>query len=89
MKTNFTPAPWVVTEVEPCVCSWTFDFEKMNIGSCIHNSEMKANINLIAAAPEMYEMLREFINLVENDSSEDFLYKFNEINELLAKARGE
>jgi hypothetical protein len=38
---------------------------------------------------EMYEMLNHFVECVENDSSEDFLYRFHEVKALLAKARGE
>jgi hypothetical protein len=38
---------------------------------------------------EMYAMLEEYVQMVEDDRSEDFLYKFHEVAELLKKARGE
>jgi hypothetical protein len=52
-------------------------------------SEVTANAHLIVAAPDMYYALCEFIELVERDSSEDFLYKYQDVKRLLAKARGE
>ena len=39
--------------------------------------------------PKLYAALDKFISLVDDDSSEDFLYKYQEIKELLAEARGE
>lgn len=56
--------------------------------------EAKANAHLIAAAPEMYEMLSEIKQVIESGHElgemvsrvQDF---GEEINELLAKARGE
>lgn len=48
-----------------------------------------ANAHLIAAAPEMYEMLKLAISLMDGDSIEDFGYQYQEIQTLLTKARGE
>ena len=51
--------------------------------------ESIANANLIAAAPEMYEMLEKYVKYVEYDRSEDFLCEFQNIVALLTKARGD
>lgn len=40
---------------------------------------------LVEENAELREMLSDYVHLVENDSSEDFLYRFNEIKELLNK----
>jgi hypothetical protein len=48
----------------------------------------KANAHLIAAAPEMYEML-EMLNSMPTDGAKEFLESSNAVTELLAKARGE
>lgn len=102
METKFTPAPWVVWGSDIGVVDRSDSqsngmmlqvayADMYNFGDDIgeNNETGKANAHLIAAAPEMYEMLSYFIILVEKDSSEDFLYKFNEIKELLSRARGE
>lgn len=44
---------------------------------------------LIEASPCMYEMLECILSHIEDDRSEDIAYKYNEIKDLLAKARGE
>ena len=86
MKTSFTPAPWFIEQVEPLVCSWTFNFEKMNNKGFVSSDEFIANANLIAAAPEMYELLTECAHELELHGNDKLS---QEINELLAKARGE
>lgn len=48
----------------------------------------KANSNLIAAAPEMYEMLEMLISMPTYDAKH-FLESDDSILKLLAKARGE
>lgn len=42
-----------------------------------------ANAHLIAAAPEMYALLEDYVQLLEFDG-----YHVNDIKDLLAKARG-
>ena len=61
-----------------------------NIESMVYcDDEAAANAQLIAQAPAMYQMLNSYMELVKDDRAEDFLYKFKEIERLLAKARGE
>lgn len=71
-----------------------FDYSKSKIETVAEwitgpFKESRSNAALIAAAPEMYKILDNFIGCVENDSSEDFLYKYRDIKQLLARARGE
>lgn len=47
------------------------------------------NAHLMAASRKLYEKLAKFVALVEDDSSEDFLYEFHDVVALLARARGE
>ena len=58
-------------------------------GCVIPKSEDIANQDLIAAAPEMYEMLNRWVNSVDcvDDNYQDGLKE--ETIELLAEARGE
>lgn len=51
--------------------------------------EAIANANLIACAPDMYEMLELAMSLMDGDSIEDFAYQYKEIKSLLKRARGE
>jgi hypothetical protein len=55
-------------------------------------SEATANAHLIAAAPEMYSLLSGIAELSNGDMGslvDGMLCKFNDIDILLAKARGE
>ena len=88
MKTSFTPAPWFIEQVEPLVCSWTFNFEKMNNKGFVSSDEFIANANLIAAAPEMYEMLKYLTDMNPEDTKL-YIENSDDILNLLAKARGE
>jgi hypothetical protein len=54
-------------------------------GDCTNNPKVEANAHLIAAAPEMYEMLNNIAISMECEHGVDT----NAIFELLAKARGE
>jgi hypothetical protein len=81
-EAKFTPAPWVMHEPQGLSCSWSFDFEAMELGISIELDEFKANTSLIESAPEMYEMLAEInyqLGAVYGDR----------IADLLSKARGE
>lgn len=51
----------------------------------IETDEDKANAHLIAAAPDMYKMLKECIQVFGEDND----YMVEEIEGLLAKARGD
>lgn len=59
------------------------------INDCRFDVLNKHDAQLIKTAPKLYAALDEFISLVKGDSSEDFLYKYQEIKDLLAEARGE
>ncbi|AUR91928.1 hypothetical protein NVP1167O_32 [Vibrio phage 1.167.O._10N.261.51.F2] len=52
---------------------------------CVIHEQQKANANLIASAPEMYDLL----NSIENDSEQVPEWLFERIQLVLAKARGE
>ena len=54
------------------------------VGDSDDNTDCKANANLIAAAPEMYEMLDKLLRPYGREDVSD-----EEISKLLAKARGE
>ncbi|AUS00805.1 hypothetical protein NVP1278O_70 [Vibrio phage 1.278.O._10N.286.54.E8] len=88
-EAKFTKGPWKLSENRD---SYLIASENTGFSICyttLSEDVDKYNANLMAAAPEMYEFLDIFVKLVEDDSSEDFLYKFNDIKLLLAKARGE
>lgn len=52
-------------------------------------SESEANAHLIAAAPEMYAMLSALSGQLESEWPQDAKIFLNDIDALLAKARGE
>ena len=92
-KPQFTSGPWHVSENQPTVvgtqekvvCKCELDW---NLGA----RERKANAALIAAAPEMYDLLQKVVNLevltgywdIKNNCS-----LRESIQKLLKKARGE
>ncbi len=87
METKFTKGTWSVTG------QFRLDVEGGYITTQLSGSldstvlEREANAHLIAAAPDMYAMLKgmyETLCLIGDDGEEA-----NEINELLKKARGE
>jgi hypothetical protein len=51
--------------------------------------ELKANAHLIAAAPEMYEMLEDAAHALSHELTENNKAHIEAIRQLLAKARGE
>ena len=95
-ETKFTKGPWVVSEHEDEVSVFMgeavdspHEYNCSDVWVCdsywSENDETAiANANLIAAAPEMYQMLKK---LVEPYGMEDFSHE--EVENLLAKARGE
>lgn len=85
-EAKFTKGPWSVGGLCPSrVYGMQREDKQVLIaetGTVLHNSG--ANCHLIAAAPEMYEMLsRISVQYVCMDDD------FNTIQQLLAKARGE
>jgi hypothetical protein len=86
---KFTKGEWVIEEVEEagfrntnslCLCVVTRDFDVISPVLGIRNNH---DAHLIAAAPEMYKLLESL-----SDYDENQMHK-KEINELLAKARGD
>ena len=59
------------------------------VSDSLDDEEMEANAHLIAAAPEMYELLEDYVSFVERGDAEGFNQMFCVVKELLAKARGE
>ncbi|AUS01382.1 hypothetical protein NVP1284A_55 [Vibrio phage 1.284.A._10N.286.55.A5] len=89
-ETKFTKGEWVVDYDNNSSCEWYYTgpakVEYSYRASAIEYSEALANAHLIAAAPEMYELLDSLY--VHLDFIGDERYK-NNIKNLLAKARGE
>ena len=103
-KANFTPGPWSVTrncvdtiEVVFGGGSYFRGDAYLNIQpvsslsnfECIHSGgTAEANAHLIAAAPDMYDMLRSLSEMSPEDAKL-FLENTSDITDLLTKARGE
>lgn len=84
-ETKFTKGPWRVGGSQPSrIYGWLRDDKEVVVAACGSVIEQAAyNTYLIAAAPELYELFDEM-------STYDECQRFkNQINELLAKARGE
>lgn len=85
-EANFTKGPWIFVQEDGCR-----KLKSTNgLGAMMCDEEyypwVPNNVSdwyLIAAAPEMYEMLDKLSDMDENQMMK------KEINELLAKARGE
>ena len=96
MDTKFTKGLWTHQKGD----DWIYDDSKDDQVICCampvnNNYEVRrANAHLIAAAPDMYELLKEFLPMDEDGNGE---FQYNEgseylgkkVTELLAKARGE
>lgn len=88
-KNKWSPAPWKFTPPGPA--------DANGYGVCAlwgepGSDEQIANSHLIAAAPEMYEMivdLRHAISMAGINHPVDNVEVLNSIDKLLAKARGE
>ena len=81
MDTKFTKAPWIVTEIADTAY---IDHEgtEFAIARMFENG-LTANAHLIAASPDMYELLEGILSEhLESDVK-------NEIEEVLKSARGE
>jgi len=100
-----TPGPWRIDPVHrrfarldityyDNVYEDTVDVATAWNGSGMTNDEHRANANLIAAAPEMYEALKEWQSLRDDTelSTNDYLLRRDalqeDINNALAKAEG-
>ncbi|AUR87909.1 hypothetical protein NVP1105O_66 [Vibrio phage 1.105.O._10N.286.49.B4] len=79
-EAKFTKGEWRILDKYQVGVNVNFGDGFFTIASCQVFNEAKANANLIAAAPEMYEFLESLQLDVTNDYKRD---------EILAKARGE
>lgn len=93
MKTKHTPGPWKVLEIKnDKELMFIVKSEERMIGS-FHgfysdaDDKLKADANLLAAAPEMLEALDYAQECIEKGiKSDDFLWQ---LDALIKKARGE
>lgn len=100
-ETSFTPGPWMVSKSEfpmlvfndrrGAVCNVCF-IDSTGIGGY---KEKNANAALISAAPEMYDILKHYFDLIQraNDgdtiSEQKIFEQAADIEKVLKKARGE
>ena len=102
MSTKFTPGPWLVDEVldrrgNHCAYSVWPSHERQGPRNRIVSTpdgvtaEAKANAHLIAAAPEMYEVIEEIagMKITDCDAHDAANYMRDAARALLAKMRGE
>lgn len=86
-KAKFSQGPWEIDDrgygfaIEPSVC-WIGE------NSSTTPEQLKANANLIAAAPEMYAELARIADVLE-DPEDCGVISLDSINVILRKARGE
>lgn len=87
---DITNGPWVL-----CVSSNDDDDICTGIKDKGNGNRLAANdvdedyTYLIAAAPEMYEMLEDYVSFAERGDAEGFNQMLYVVKELLSKARGE
>jgi hypothetical protein len=91
-EAKFSKGPWAVKD-GVIVCSCLSDpYSKVAYAYSGHSipytNDVLSNAHLIAAAPEMYEML-ETLNSMTTYGAKEFLESSNAVTELLAKARGD
>ena len=80
-EAKFTPGPWVVSG------NATINKKPKGWIASVSNTDRKANAHLIAAAPDLYEVLEEArVFLVHLNATGSLI---DQIDEALAKARGE
>ena len=95
METKFTPGPWVIQNKNIHSLQFQEPLDDRNLIASVKNEnpESLRNLNLIAAAPDLYRalknMIREWIEIIgdeeENKTPADTLEKAKKI---LAKAEG-
>lgn len=94
-KVKFTKGPWSIEQQNKInwILSAEDNFNKAVAKVTKYGSSdtdvMNANAHLISAAPEMYELLEDYVSFVERGDAEGFNQMFCVVKELLSKARGE
>lgn len=86
MNEKFTPAPWLNNG--KLVYSGAL-FIATSSTTDVDYQKAEANAALIAAAPEMYEMLSDIYKAFFVDLTTDNMPSAKEVSDLLAKARGD
>ncbi len=93
MTEKFTKGEWPVESNLLDVTVWNGEGDRICDTGNRYFSQNINNAHLIAAAPEMYEMLKKVIEIScgnnEIEVADDLVNISNEIETLLAKARGE
>ncbi len=90
-KTEFTPGPWRASGQLIFAESKKYPVAAVDGLWLLSGNTFEANAALIAAAPEMYELLSRILGRLEFCKLEQFIdvETEREIRALLAKARGE
>ena len=91
-EAGFTKAPWKFNAYDGSITDCTKSENEIATAQLEdwHNLGMGySNANLIAAAPEMYELLDEVSHVLGHELSPTNKAYIKAIKELLAKARGE
>jgi len=84
METKFSKGPWQYTKAGPA------DVAGMAICSVWGDGEVReADTHLIAAAPEMYDMLSDAADMLMQSCETGDQQHASDIRKLMAKARGE
>lgn len=87
-EAKFTKGEWKVSSCGMSVNTDGYKVARAHSGSAIpYTQPTKANAHLIAAAPEMYNLLERLSRLDDEESIGDG--NLWDIRELLSKARGE
>lgn len=98
MKTKFTPGPWIAIEDNGKFYIDKNQVNRTEIEGCIADDiKSQSDAALIAAAPEMYNLLEKIEKLINQDANggdryDSYVYASgvnSEIDKLLRKARGE
>lgn len=91
-RPKFTPGPWHVKNLDKPYVMQENGIALAQIWDCsvISREQADANANLIAAAPEMYELLSEILEFEPRGINLNFFDRINpKIDAVLRKARGE
>lgn len=84
-ETKFTKGEWVIKEAIAYKNQIKVEDKKGKQGKIIGNIRTREDAHLIAAAPDMYDMLHS----IENDADQIPPFLWDKIQAVLAKARGE
>ena len=83
-----TPGPWGYSEGEIYRGNNPIASVIPSFGWFRKTAEDEANARLIAAAPEMYEVLSELLDTLEMSKSYGFDEEYEKLREVLAKVEG-